>query len=140
MVLGALWWDFDDDSGSNIAFTLFILGAAAAHLTLLLLARESGMRIIASALTVLLAGMLSEASITDEPEPDWRLLGIVAILWFAASLLVPIRQWASGSAKAPVSGTTPGAVRYCPYCGDSLGNDIEHCSSCGASFQVSAAT
>ena len=141
MILGALWLDLEDDSGGNIAFTLFIIGTAAAHLTLLFLARQSEVRLIASALTVLLAVLVSEASITDEPEPDWRLFGIVGILWFAASLLVPIRQWASGTATPPRAGIDAGPVRYCPYCGNSLGNleDPPRCSGCGASFHVSAA-
>jgi len=142
VLLAVAWFDVNDDSGGNIVFTLFIIGVAAGHLTLLLLARESEVRLIASSLTVLFGGLLSVAAITDDPDPDWRLFGIVAILWFAASLLVPIRQWASGSTAQPATGVEPGPVRYCPYCGDSLGNleDPPRCSSCGASFRVSGAT
>ncbi len=136
-LLAALWLELDDDDNGRIAVSLAIVGLASGHLCLLLLAQGSALRRIASALTILLAGVLL-AGAWIEDSTDWRLIGIAAILWFAASLLVPVRQWASGSPEHLASADEHGPVRFCPYCGERVNTAGERiaCGSCGATFRV----
>jgi len=138
MTLIALWFRIDNESGGQSIFTMAIFGIATAHACLLTLARESELRWIATALTALLAAIFF-AAIWAEDAPDWRLTGIVIILWFATSLLVPVRQWAMGRPATVRAAADYESIRYCPYCGERVHptEDVITCRSCEATFQVS---
>ena len=67
-----------------------------------------------------------------------RAVGVVAVLFAAAGVLVPILHRASRGEPAAAAPAQP-AIRFCPACGSPVaplpGHDAA-CSGCGARFQV----
>jgi hypothetical protein len=142
LLIVAIWSDDPPEALEKTATTLLVGAVAVAHSSLLSLARlaprfrwaRSGAVVLA-----LVLGALFVALIWGELDEEWfaRVLGVVAVLLAAFTLLVPVLSRASRGELAAAG--AKGAVRFCPGCGRPLTatpGEETTCPSCRLRFTV----
>lgn len=123
------WW--------KMLGSVCVLAGCGAHASLLSLAqpsrRHAWLRPAAYAcVSVLCAWVLAMIWMEAEGDLGWRVMGALAILLAALTLLVPlVRRMAP---DAPAASELPQA-RHCPACGAALA-EPGSCVACGARFRV----
>jgi hypothetical protein len=147
-----IWAEVSGDTMWKSASTGILIGAAAAHASLLSLSRLApNYRVVlwaAWALAALLVGLVIViiwSHYAEDSTAFAQLLGVTGVLLAAATLAVPVLHRAS-KAKAPEPeervGTVQGRqIAHCPNCGSTdlrMTTGVEgSCQSCGAAFKVS---
>lgn len=146
LLIVAIWLDAPPGWVGQLGGTLLVAAAALAWASLVSLARLAPrFRWLTPAAVVLLAvlaGMFVPLIWEVGGDDEWygRMLGVVAVLTAAFTLLVPILHRAS---RAEVAREEPElAVRFCPRCGGRLAERVEAgaggvCRRCGVQFTVS---
>jgi hypothetical protein len=144
LAVATIWVADPPDWLVNSAFTLVTVAVLAAHGSLLALAGLAGrfrwMLGAAIAAGVVLGAMIVSA-MWAEPDSEWfgRALGVVAVLFAAFTVLVPIFHRASRAELAGAAATGESPVRHCPSCGRPLaaaaGEEVV-CPGCGIRFSV----
>lgn len=154
LLVAFIWGDFDAGDVGKSAATGILLGAGAAHLSLLSLGRLAPRYLVvlraAWALAAVLGAMVIAAIWVDDvmdSDAFVRSLGVAIVLLAALTLAVPVLHRASKSERVSEeqrvepSGV---ALRYCPNCGSAsvqpgVGSS-SRCQSCGAGFNVQFAS
>jgi hypothetical protein len=142
LFVALIWLGDPPEALGKAAGTLLIGAVAAAHGSLVGLARLARRyRLVAPAAAglALLLAAVAAAGIWSEPPGGWypRLVGVLAVLLAAFTLLVPILHRASRT-ELSTAGAAAG-LRFCPYCGAELAapEGVEaSCGACGARFTV----
>jgi hypothetical protein len=127
LFLVGIWGEVEAEGLWKAASTLVITGTFCAHASLLLLARLAAryawVRPATIGATALLGALLVQILwAEDAPENVWRILGILAILGTAGTILTAVFQRMS-RAEHVVAPETAGTVR-CPHCGKPLPDSI----------------
>ncbi|MFM8980993.1 MAG: hypothetical protein ACKOSS_11105 [Planctomycetia bacterium] len=135
------WW--------KVVGSACTLACCGAHASLLALAepsrRHAWLQPTAYAVATLLCSSLLGMIWTEAAgDPGWRIVGALAILLAALTLLVPLlRRMAPDEPPAAIASTAgataaaaaPLQARHCPACGAALAQPSA-CGSCGARFSV----
>lgn len=136
-----IWVEASDPETWKTVATLLIFATAAAHASLVGLARLKPRHAWLLPATWLTAGLLA-ALLTGamwgewENENVWRWVGVLSILLCAFTILVPVFQRVG-------QGDTPhlaARIRFCPGCGKGLEapwGDVA-CGACGEGFRIEA--
>jgi peptidoglycan/LPS O-acetylase OafA/YrhL len=89
---------------------------------------------------VTLMGLAAIWDESDESTGFWQFFGVLAILYAAFALAVPILHRASrGEVAQEEAAPEPDTLRFCPSCGRRLGEtsgDAATCPACGSGFTV----
>jgi len=123
LLLVGIWIEAKGEAYWKSATTIVIGAAFAAHAALLFLAnladRYRWVRPATIGATALLAAVLIFLLWRDHAWDDaWRLVGILAILGSAGTILTPVFQRMSRGQEA--GGSTGAAALRCPHCGKEL--------------------
>jgi hypothetical protein len=141
-----IWYKTSGMNYWKVSASICLMAIATAHICLLSLARLAPRfrwaLVAAYLFTYLLAGMFIYVLFRESSnERLFRVIGVVAILLAAVSLIVPIfHRMGAAELSAAASGTAPRcATITCPSCGAELANSINEisCDSCGCVFKVS---
>lgn len=146
LLIVAIWLDSPPDWLGQLGGTLLIAAAALAWGSLVSMAhlapRFRWVTPVAVVLVMVLAAMFVPLIWELGGDNEWygRMLGVVAVLTAAFTLLVPILHRASRGEVAREEAEV--AVRFCPRCGGRLAGSVETgvegaCRRCGARFTVS---
>ena len=144
LLIFTIWNDFDFDGATKLSVSAIIASVMLTHWTLVSIVRipanHRWVQVIAYPLSGLLAAFLI-SSIWAEIEGGviGQLVGVVAIMAIATTILLPILQRLSSSEDGTIRGTR--RVSYCPYCGhrmDALHGRIT-CDSCNTAFRIRSA-
>ncbi len=141
--VAVIWLSNPPEWLEKSTFTLVVAAVLGAHGSLLALAGLAGRfrwAFGASIATGLALGAMIVSALWVEPDSDWygRALGVVAVLFAAFTVLVPIFHRASRAELAAL-GAAESPVRHCPSCGHPLAAAAEEevvCPGCGARFTV----
>lgn len=144
LAVAAIWLADPPEWLVNSAFTLVVAAVLGAHGSLLALAGLAGRFrwVLGAAIAAgLVLGAMIVSAIWAEPDSEWfgRALGVVAVLFAAFTVLVPIFHRASRAELAAVGIAGELPVRHCPSCGRPLAAAADEefvCPACGARFTV----
>jgi hypothetical protein len=145
LVIAAIWIGEPPEWLSNSAWTLAVVAVFGASGSLLALGRLAPRFrwVLPAALAAgAVLSVMIVSAVWTEPDSEWfgRILGVVAVLFAAFTVLVPIFHRASRAELAAPSAAPEGApVRFCPHCGEPLEAQAETetaCPACGARFAV----
>jgi hypothetical protein len=144
VTVAAIWTADPPEWLVNTAFTLVVAAVLGAHGSLLALAGLAGRFrwVLGAAIAAgLVLGAMVVSALWAEPDSEWfaRALGVVAVLFAAFTVLVPIFHRASRAELAAAGAPGEVPVRYCPSCGHTLtaaADEEAVCPSCGARFTV----
>lgn len=142
LVIG-MWAEIDSEAFGKAAGTVLVVAVVCVTACVLSLAdlapRYRRVLPIAGALAALLGGMIVGGIWADDPGAWYpRSIGVVAVLFAAASVSVPILYRASRGEPGAVPTEQP-EVRFCPACGHPVASGTggeAACGSCGNRFQV----
>lgn len=141
----AAWNEFDIRPLWKAAYTFIVLAVAAAHASLLALARLAPRFrwafFAAVGLGFTLAGLAASLIWAEWSDNDafGRSVGVVAILFAAFTILVPVLHRASRLELAALEAEEIPSVRFCPSCGRPVAAGVDGagiCARCGARFSV----
>ena len=124
LFLVGIWAEVNSNPYWKSATTLVIAATFAAHASLLFLAslaqRFRWVRPATIGATALLGSLLIYMIWQEgEFQDAWRIVGILAILGSAGTILTPVFQRMSGG-KVGGEAETPGGTARCPHCGEPL--------------------
>lgn len=139
----SIWVEVRSQGLGKVAVTGVIVGMVAAHGVLLSLARMRPEHVWAAYLTralAVLCGALLLLALWAEIWTGgfWRLVGALAVLVVAGSLLVPILARLSRVRHEVARAGLGAQAKYCPACGQGIqarGEPLT-CGACGRSFRV----
>lgn len=108
-VSALLWGDLGGGPDARVAGATIILALAGGHLSVLLASSQAadpeGLRLLRGGVVVCL-GALALMAIVELAEHgeqlDWRLIGVVAVLYVLGTLLLPVVRHAAGPADAAI--------------------------------------
>lgn len=138
-----IWSETEAEEAWKSAASLLILATAAAHASLLGLARlkpRHAWLLPAAWLSATLLAALLIGSIWGEWDDDdvGRWIGVLSILLCAFTILVPMFQRVGRTDEV----ASNARVRFCPACGQALDapyGDVA-CNGCGAGFRIASRT
>jgi len=140
LVVVGIWREFESETIAKAAWTLLAVAVAGTYAGLLVLVRLSPRlrwaQLASFGLDALLAAMIVSA-FWGEWDSEWfaRLLGVVAVLLAAFSVLVPVLGRISRG-EAPAGA---GRVEFCPRCGAQVSpaeGEAASCPACSSRFAV----
>ena len=145
LLTAAVWNEFDIRPLWKAAYTFIVLAVAAAHASLLSLARLAPRFrwafLAAVGLGFTLAGLAASLIWGEWSDNDvfGRSVGVVAILFAAFTILVPVLHRASRQELAAFEAEEIPSLRFCPSCGRPVAAAADGagtCAHCGARFSV----
>jgi hypothetical protein len=143
LLIFTIWNDFDFDGAIKLSVSAIIASVMLTHWTMVSLVRIPANHRWLQVITYPLSGLLAAFLISAvwgriEGGGIAQLVGVVAIVAIAATILLPILQRLS-SPEDRTRGTR--RVSYCPCCGHRM--DARHgrvtCASCNTTFRVQSA-
>ena len=141
MLLLGIWTELESEGFWKAASTVSVVAAAAAHASLLTLARLAPSHRWMFAVAYIVIGVFSLLmilAIVGEAFDDLaRAIGVSAVLLSAVTIAVPIVHRMDRDPSATSSPAGSGrTAEHCPGCGAALGAIHDACSGCGARFDV----
>jgi catechol 2,3-dioxygenase-like lactoylglutathione lyase family enzyme len=104
-VSALLWGDLDGGPDARVAGVIIVLALAAGHLSVLLASARpgdsEGLRLLRGGVVVCLGALtlMAVVELTEHGEElDWRLAGVIAVLYVLGSVLLPVVKHASPDA------------------------------------------
>ncbi len=144
------WDEFDGENVARVSGTSILFASATAHAGLMSLSRLLPKYLVVLraswllvAVLVVMITVLIWASDATDNDAYPRVMGVVIVLFAAATLAIPVLHRASRDELAAAessSGLLKPAIRHCPSCGSGR-LDLEEgepgsCLQCGARFVV----
>ena len=145
LLTASVWNEFDVKPLWKAAWTLAIVAVAAAHASLLALARLAPRFRWALVGAVGLGFTFSGLAVSlvwgewSDSDAFGRSVGVVAVLFAAFTILVPVLHRASRSEFGPLGASGPPSVHFCPRCGRPASvavDGVAACTRCGVRFSV----
>jgi len=144
LAIVGIWAEPENEVWAKAMGSIFTLAVAGAAASLLALAKLAPRHTWIFSVTLALLGLGSAMVafmwwLPDDPD-EWylRVMGVVLIVLAAFTVIVPVLHWVDRAALAVAESAT-GAVRFCPYCGKELVEEISPtfgCHRCGREFTI----